>query len=178
MLVQLSNTIKLNNIPFQNGIEVGNTPIQNIKAENGNAVVSGSTDHNTLKNRDLPNQHPISAIIGLQEELDSLNQGVVFIPSVSSKGVISWTNNGDLDNPTSVNIKGVKGDTGERGERGLSGVYVGSGNMPEDCNIQIDPSGTTDDYATTQYVDDAIGDIETALDNIISIQNNLMGVSE
>lgn len=28
-----------------------------------------------------------------------------------------------------------------KGERGDSGVYVGSGDMPEDCNVQIDPNG-------------------------------------
>lgn len=28
-----------------------------------------------------------------------------------------------------------------KGETGNSGVYVGSGDMPEDCNVQIDPNG-------------------------------------
>ena len=27
--------------------------------------------------------------------------------------------------------------------RGASGVYLGSGDMPEDCNVQIDPNGNT-----------------------------------
>ena len=30
-----------------------------------------ANDHSVLRNRDLPDQHPISAITGLQEELDS-----------------------------------------------------------------------------------------------------------
>lgn len=34
-----------------------------------------------------------------------------------------------------ASLKGDKGDTGN------SGVYLGSGEMPEDCNIQIDPNG-------------------------------------
>lgn len=42
--------------------------------------------------------------------------GVTFIPSVSTDGVISWTNNGELPNPTPVNIKGAKGDTPVRGK--------------------------------------------------------------
>ena len=33
--------------------------------------ISYANDHPALRNRDLPNQHPISAITGLQEELDS-----------------------------------------------------------------------------------------------------------
>ena len=36
----------------------------------------------------------------------------VFVPSVSSAGVLSWTNKAGLPNPASVNIKGAKGDTG------------------------------------------------------------------
>lgn len=35
--------------------------------------------------------------------------GTTFTPSVSTDGVISWTNDGDLDNPPSVNIKGPQG---------------------------------------------------------------------
>ena len=33
------------------------------------------------------------------------------------------------------------GPQGEQGPQGVSGVYVGSGDMPEDCNVQIDPDG-------------------------------------
>lgn len=48
--------------------------------------------------------------------------GVTFVPSVSADGVISWTNDGGLDNPDSVNIKGEKGDKGEQGIQGIQGV--------------------------------------------------------
>ena len=37
-------------------------------------------------------------------------QGAVFTPSVDSDGNLSWTNNGELENPATVNIKGEKGD--------------------------------------------------------------------
>ena len=36
--------------------------------------------------------------------------GATFTPTVSAEGVISWTNDGGLPNPTPVNIKGPKGD--------------------------------------------------------------------
>lgn len=39
----------------------------------------------------------------------------VFVPSVSSAGVLSWTNKAGLANPASVNIKGAKGDKGDTG---------------------------------------------------------------
>ena len=51
--------------------------------------------------------------------------GATFIPSVSNDGIISWTNDKNLPNPTPVNIKGAKGakgDKGDRGERGLQGI--------------------------------------------------------
>lgn len=42
--------------------------------------------------------------------------GAVFTPSVSDEGIISWTNNGDLPNPTSVNIRGPQGIQGSKGD--------------------------------------------------------------
>lgn len=38
--------------------------------------------------------------------------GTTFTPSVSAAGVISWTNDGGLENPPPVNIKGPKGEPG------------------------------------------------------------------
>ena len=46
----------------------------------------------------------------------------VFVPSVSSDGVLSWTNRAGLDNPASVNIKGAKGDKGDKGDTGIQGL--------------------------------------------------------
>ena len=46
--------------------------------------------------------------------------GAVFTPSVQN-GVLSWTNNGGLPNPVSVDIRGPKGDTGNTGPAGPSG---------------------------------------------------------
>lgn len=47
--------------------------------------------------------------------------GVTFTPSVSQEGVISWTNDGGLSNPTPINIKGEKGEKGDKGEKGEKG---------------------------------------------------------
>lgn len=48
-------------------------------------------------------------------------RGYHFTPSVSSAGVLSWTNDGGLSNPSSVNIKGPKGDPGKDGVDGVDG---------------------------------------------------------
>lgn len=47
--------------------------------------------------------------------------GVTFVPSVSADGDLSWSNNGGLDNPETVNIKGPQGDPGPQGEKGEQG---------------------------------------------------------
>lgn len=55
----------------------------------------------------------------------------VFVPSVSSSGVLSWTNKTGLDNPASVNIKGAKGDKGDTGAQGIQGVKGDKGDTGE-----------------------------------------------
>lgn len=53
--------------------------------------------------------------------VEGSGDGTTFIPSVSQDGVISWTNDGDLPNPTPVNIKGPQGDAGPTGDTGPQG---------------------------------------------------------
>lgn len=52
---------------------------------------------------------------------DTGPQGYTFTPSVSSSGELSWTNNGGLSNPQTVNIKGPKGEQGIQGIQGPKG---------------------------------------------------------
>ena len=47
--------------------------------------------------------------------------GVTFTPTVSADGVISWTNDGGLENPAPVSIKGPKGEPGPEGPAGPKG---------------------------------------------------------
>lgn len=51
---------------------------------------------------------------------------------------------------------------GKDGEQGKSGVYVGSGDMPEGYDIQIDPSGDPDEFYEEEWID--IADITTEED--------------
>ena len=54
------------------------------------------------------------------------NTGVTFTPHVDEQGNLSWTNDGGLENPKTVNIKGPKGENstvpGPKGEKGDDGV--------------------------------------------------------
>ena len=62
--------------------------------------------------------------------------GATFTPYVSSSGELSWTNDGDKENPATVNIKGVKGDRGDSGVttpiNGFFTMYV-----DEDGNLWV-----------------------------------------
>lgn len=52
---------------------------------------------------------------------DNVKDGTTYIPSVSTEGIISWTNEQGLPNPDPVNIKGPAGPQGERGAQGKVG---------------------------------------------------------
>lgn len=53
--------------------------------------------------------------------------GAVFTPSVDADGNLSWTNNGGLANPETVNIKGSTGADGGPGKDGVSVTHSWSG---------------------------------------------------
>lgn len=61
----------------------------------------------------------------------SANKELIFTGAVSA-----------LYNGTEVVVVDIpEGEKGDKGDKGDPGVYVGSGDMPEGYNVQIDPSG-------------------------------------
>lgn len=68
--------------------------------------------------------------------------GVTFTPSMSDNGDLSWTNDGGLANPQTVNLKGPKGDTGARGPAGADGAKGDTGPQgPRGLQGDTGPSG-------------------------------------
>jgi hypothetical protein len=53
---------------------------------------------------------------------DPGNTGAVYTPSVDAEGNISWTNNGELENPATVNIRGPQGNAGADGKDGYTPI--------------------------------------------------------
>lgn len=53
----------------------------------------------------------------------------------------------------------LKGDKGDPGDKGDSGVWVGSGEMPNGYNVQVDPQGTADGLAPILSVRDNEGNV-------------------
>lgn len=71
-------------------------------------------------------------------------KGATFTPAMSAAGDLSWTNDGGLDNPATVNLKGPKGDRGEKGEQGEKGATGATG--PQG------PAGPVNVPATTSLI--------------------------
>lgn len=72
--------------------------------------------------------------------------GATFIPSVSSEGVLSWTNDKGYTNPTPVNIKGADGGNGVDGATGaklVSQVLQGQDANGGNIYLQTFDDGTT-----------------------------------
>ena len=69
-----------------------------------------------------------------------------------------------------VNLGSLQGPKGDKGETGNSGVYVGSGDMPDDCNVQIDPTG---EVITQEELSQTIQRSIENEANIDSLINNL-----
>ena len=78
----------------------------------------------------------LRSIVELENKVDgggSGESGGYYAPSIDNEGNLSWTaSKADMPAVAGANIKGP---------HGVSGVYVGSGDMPEGYNVQIDPDG-------------------------------------
>lgn len=68
-------------------------------------------------------------------------KSATFIPSVSETGMISWSNDGGLPNPTPVNIKGPQGEQGLQGEQGPQGNIGPQGSVGPYFTPSVDKDG-------------------------------------
>ena len=103
-------------------------------------------------------------------------RGPHYTPSVSEDGTLSWTNNGDLQNPADVNIKGPPGPGGVPG--GTTGQLLAKASdedydtewidQPEmDAgHVSYDPTETYDDGTVGKElgtINSALASLETRL---------------
>ena len=79
--------------------------------------------------------------------------GPYFLPSVNAEGVLSWTNNGGLENPSPANIRGPQGATGPQGEQGIQGEKGDTGETgpqgPKGDTGETGPQGPKGDTGET-----------------------------
>lgn len=143
-----------NEVTFQSN-EVENE--QSISSINTNITyndidINMSTDCLPEKELELePESIVISSDIIIKGE-----DGATFIPNVSEEGIISWSNDKDLPNPSPVNIKGPKGDQGIQGEHGIQGLPGENGQDGYTPKRGIDYWTQEDITTINNYIDDYI----------------------
>lgn len=127
--------------------EKGNTPnitigtITTVEWDEGAYVENIGTAENVILNFHIPRGKPGKDSTGGEGGSGTVKEGYTFVPSVSPDGIISWTNNGELENPTPVNIRGPKGEPGRDGRDGVSGS---SGEDGKAATIKIGTVNTVD----------------------------------
>lgn len=114
--------------------------ITTVEWDEGAYVENIGTSENVILNFHIPRGKPGKDAEG-GEGGGEVKEGYTFIPSVSPEGIISWTNNGELENPTPVNIRGPKGEPGRDGRDGVSGS---SGEDGKAATIKIGTVNTVD----------------------------------
>ena len=87
---------------------------------NGEMWVFNGTNWNNAGRIQGP-QGPQGPVGPKGEQGDAGVRGITFTPVVDSRGNISWSNDGGLENPQTVNITGPQGDTGAKGDTGPRG---------------------------------------------------------
>lgn len=99
----------------------------------------------------------LRSIVELENKVDSGGSGGsggYYAPSVDDNGNLTWT-------ASKTDMPAVDG-TNIKGPHGVSGVYVGSGDMPDGYNVQIDPDGTPSDI--TLFIDETLTEHGKAAD--------------
>lgn len=95
---------------------------------------------------------------------DGIN-GSTFTPNVDENGIITWTNDGGLENPQSVNIKGVKGDNGITPHIGVNGNwYIGDTDtgVPSQAHFIDDTVTTTNKTWSSSKIQQKLDSIDLA----------------
>lgn len=87
----------------------------------GNLTITFSDGDSENVGNIIGPQGPQGPIGPKGEQGDTGARGITFTPVVDSKGNISWSNDGGLENPQTVNITGPQGDMGAKGDTGPQG---------------------------------------------------------
>lgn len=140
----------------ENNAEASKEAAQSAASNANNFATSASSSASEAKSyRDAANNYAANA----KNYSENVN---VFTPSVSSSGVLSWTNKAGLANPPAVNIKGEKGDQGLQGVQGVKGDTGAKGDR-----------GATGDAATVR-----IGTVTTGAPGSEAIVTNVGTVND
>lgn len=91
--------------------------------------------------------------------------GVTFTPAMSAAGDLSWSNDGGLANPETVNLKGPKGDTGAQGPKGDTGPAGADGKTPMKGTDYFTPTDVNEIAAEAAKKVDISGKLDKPANN-------------
>ena len=104
------------------------TSSQTFTGAMGEVTVNTQTHELTVHDGATVGGHKIPTKEWVEQQLENIpSSSIYFTPSVDTDGNLSWTNNGDLENPTTRNIKGQQGLQGPQGLQGQRGPQGPSG---------------------------------------------------
>ena len=153
------NLVKISNLPEASKIEYSDYMIVNndnvtkkvlvseIKCseerlEQMDSIPSMKDDIDHISSELSNHTHRYDDLIDKPSVIDG-EDGATFTPHVGDNGELSWTNDKELPNPVTVNIKGPqgeKGDQGPQGEKGKDGLTTSvsvNGNVYDHANGTI-----------------------------------------
>mgnify|MGYP002626590172 CR=1 FL=1 len=114
----------------------------------------------------------LSGVITASGDVKVGMTGPYFTPVVSESGDLSWTNNGGLANPATVNIRGPQGPKGDKGDPGdVSSVNSVSPDGNGNVALTASDVPTSDSTSVQSHITSAesdISDLKSDLDDVES----------
>ena len=98
-------------------------------------VTLNTGDHYDIKFLDMIDLRGLTGADGADGAAGK--DGTTFTPSVDAEGNLSWTNDGDKENPPTVNIKGQKGDSGLTAEQIEAFSYLAANMQVVDGKVKF-----------------------------------------
>lgn len=116
------------------------TENQNFTGAEGEVTINTQTHELVVHDGSTKGGHQIPTMDQVQAEIANIPSiSIYYTPNVDTNGIISWTNNGNLENPETRNIKGPQGPRGPQGQRGQKGAAGDTGHTTN-CITEI-PQG-------------------------------------
>ena len=122
------------------------TENQNFTGAEGEVTINTQTHELVVHDGSTKGGHQIPTMDQVQAEIANI-PSIYYTPNVDTNGIISWTNNGNLENPETRNIKGPQGVQGARGMQGLPGDTGHTTNciteIPQDIKLSLNEGEIT-----------------------------------
>lgn len=117
---------------------------------------------------------------------DKGETGTLFTPHVDEDGNLSWSNNAELENPETVNIKGMQGEQGipgTQGEQGIPGEKGEDGYTPVKGTDYFTPEEINNitlsiQESLKQYIDEEIAKLNTQPEETTPEENETPNTEE